>query len=152
MMKKYYLLLVLIAGVYVFSWFQRPVNIVSFVREGSRIYLFVEHFPMMDKGRIAWWLDNKTLLKEKYNLSFIGSKYPWTVLVSEVGDGFQFLQHRASDNDLRCFDSLKPGTNCVEKKWLLWISHFNQVDTRYTTDDSEYIQRGENAEIKRVAD
>ncbi|MBP2155338.1 DUF943 family protein [Erwinia rhapontici] len=129
-----------------------PVKIISFVREGSRIYLFVENFPITDKARIAWWLDNKELLKEKYNLPFIGSKYPWTVLVSEVGDGFQFLQHRASDNDLRCFDSLKPGANCVEKKWLLWISHFNQVDTRYTTDDSEYIQRGENAEIKRVAD
>ncbi|MEJ5064526.1 DUF943 family protein [Erwinia sp. MYb375] len=129
-----------------------PVKIISFVREGSRIYLFVENFPITDKARIAWWLDNKALLKEKYNLPFIGSKYPWTVLVSEVGDGFQFLQHRASDNDLRCFDSLKPGANCVEKKWLLWISHFNQVDTRYTTDDGEYIQRGENAEIKRVAD
>ncbi|WP_133843244.1 DUF943 family protein [Erwinia rhapontici] len=152
MMKKYYLLLVLIAGVYVFSWFQRPVNIVSFVREGSRIYLFVEHFPMMDKGRIAWWQDSKALLIEKYNVPFIGSKYPWSVLIGEVGDGFQFLQHRASDNDLICFDSLKPGANCAEKKWLLWISHYNQTDTSYTTDDSEYIQRGENAEIKRVDD
>lgn len=129
-----------------------PVRIISFVREGSRIYLFVEHFPMTDKARIAWWQDNKAFLIEKYNVPFIGSKYPWSVLIGEVGDGFQFLQHRASDNDLICFDSLKPGANCAEKKWLLWISHFNQVDTRYTTDDSEYIQRGVNAEIKRVAD
>ncbi|MBK4727935.1 DUF943 family protein [Pantoea agglomerans] len=132
--------------------FLRPVKIVSFVREGSRIYLFVKHFPVTDKGRIAWWQENKSLLIEKYNLPFIGSKYSWTVLVSEVGDGFQFLQHRASDNDLRCFDSLKPGANCIEKKWLLWISHYNQTDTSYTTDDSEYIQRGDNAEIKRVVD
>ncbi|QGU87198.1 DUF943 family protein [Erwinia sorbitola] len=129
-----------------------PVKIISFVREGSRIYLFVEHFPVTNKGRIAWWLDNKELLIEKYDVPFIGSKYPWSVLIGEAGDGFQFLQHRASDNDLRCFDSLKPGANCIEKKWLLWISHFNQVDTRYTTDDSEYIQRGENAEIRRVDD
>ncbi|MTD26274.1 DUF943 family protein [Erwinia sorbitola] len=129
-----------------------PVKIISFVREGSRIYLFVEHFPVTNKGRIAWWLDNKELLIEKYDVPFIGSKHPWSVLIGEAGDGFQFLQHRASDNDLRCFDSLKPGANCIEKKWLLWISHFNQVDTRYTTDDSEYIQRGENAEIRRVDD
>ncbi|UDQ82046.1 DUF943 family protein [Erwinia rhapontici] len=150
MMKKYYLLLVLIAGVYVFSWFQRPVNIVSFVREGNRIYLFVEHFPMMDKGRVAWWQDNKAFLIEKYNVPFIGSKYPWSVLIGEVGDGFQFLQHRASDNDLICFDSLKPAANCIEKKWLLWISHYNETDTSYHTDDERYIQRGVNAEIRRV--
>ena len=132
--------------------FLRPVKIVSFVREGSRIYLFVEHFPMTDKGRIAWWLDNKALLIEKYNVPFIGGKYYWSVLIGEAGDGFQFLQHRASDNDLICFDSLKPGANCAEKKWLLWISHYSQTDISYTTDDSEYVQRGENAEIKRVAD
>ena len=128
-----------------------PVKIISFVREGSRIYLFVEHFPVTNKGRIAWWLDNKELLIEKYDVPFIGSKYPWSVLIGEAGDGFQFLQHRASDNDLICFDSLKPGAHCAEKKWLLRISHFNQVNTRYTTDDSEYI-RGENAEIRRVDD
>jgi len=102
-----------------------PVKIISFVREGSRIYLFVENFPITDKARIAWWLDNKELLKEKYNLPFIGSDKRWMVLIGEAGDGFQFLQHRASDNDLRCFDSLKPGANCIEKKWLLWISHYN---------------------------
>lgn len=152
MMRKYYLLLVLIVGVCVFSWFQLPVKIVSAVREGSRIYLFVDHFPMTDKARIAWWLDNKELLKEKYNVPFIGSKYPWTVLIGEAGDGFQFLQHRASDNDLRCFDSLKPGANCIEKKWLLWISHYNQTDTSYSMGDNLYVQLGENAEIKRVAD
>ena len=70
---------------------------------------------MMDKGRVAWWQDNKAFLIEKYNVPFIGSKYPWSVLIGEVGDGFQFLQHRASDNDLICFDSLKPGANCAEK-------------------------------------
>jgi len=107
---------------------------------------------MMDKGRVAWWQDNKAFLIEKYNVPFIGGKYYWSVLIGEVGDGFQFLQHRASDNDLRCFDSLKPGANCAEKKWLLWISHYNQTETSYSMGDSLYVQLGEDAEINRVAD
>ncbi|MFK8257720.1 DUF943 family protein [Erwinia sp. AnSW2-5] len=133
-------------------FFLRPVSIVSVVREWNEGYFFVTNFPITDKGRIAWWQNNKDLLKEKYNMPFIGTDKQWTVLIGEAGDGFQFLQHRASDNDLRCFDSLKPGANCIEKKWLLWISHYNQTDTSYSMGDSLYVQLGENAEIKRVAD
>ncbi|MTD26273.1 DUF943 family protein [Erwinia sorbitola] len=133
-------------------FFLRPVKIVSVVREWNDGYFFVANFPITDKGRITWWLDNKELLKEKYDMPFIGSDNQWTVLIGEAGDGFQFLQHRASDNDLRCFDSLKPGANCIEKKWLLWISHYNQTDTSYSTNDGRYIQLGDNAEIRRVDD
>ncbi|MFK8257722.1 DUF943 family protein [Erwinia sp. AnSW2-5] len=141
---------ILVSALIILYFFLRPVKIVSTVREWNQGYFFVGNFPMTAKARIEWWEENKEVLKEKYNMPFIGTDKQWTVLIGEAGDGFQFLQHRASDNDLICFDSLKPGANCAEKKWLLWISHFNQVDTRYTTDDSEYIQRGVNAEIKRV--
>lgn len=132
--------------------FLRPVKIVSAVREWNEGYFFVDNFPITNSGKIAWWQDNKELLKEKYNMPFIGSDKEWTVLIGEAGDGFQFLPKTDKADDYLCFDSLKPGANCAEKKWLLWISHINQTDTRYTTDDARYIQRGVNAEIKRVAD
>ena len=143
---------ILVAALIILFFFLRPVKIVSTVREWNQGYFFVDNFPMTAKARIAWWEENKEVLKEKYNMPFIGSDKRWMVLIGEAGDGFQFLQHRASDNDLICFDSLKPGANCAEKKWLLWISHYNQTDTSFLTGDSKYIQRGDNAEIKRVAD
>ncbi|BCQ39284.1 hypothetical protein ERHA54_18870 [Erwinia rhapontici] len=107
--------IILVAALIILYFFLRPVKIVSTVREWNEGYFFVDNFPMTAKARIAWWQDNKELLKEKYNMPFIGSDKRWMVLIGEAGDGFQFLQHRASDNDLRCFDSLKPGANCVEK-------------------------------------
>ncbi|BCQ34537.1 hypothetical protein ERHA55_20810 [Erwinia rhapontici] len=143
---------ILVAALIILFFFLRPVKIVSTVREWNEGYFFVDNFPMTAKARIAWWEENKEVLKEKYNMPFIGSDKRWMVLIGEAGDGFQFLQHRASDNDLICFDSLKPGANCAEKKWLLWISHYNQTDISFLTGDSKYIQRGDNAEIKRVAD
>lgn len=144
--------IILVAALIILYFFLRPVKIVSTVREWNQGYFFVDNFPMTAKARIAWWQDNKALLKEKYNMPFIGTDKQWTVLIGEAGDGFQFLPKTDKADDYLCFDSLKPGANCAEKKWLLWISHFNQVNTRYTTHDSEYIQRGENSEIKRVAD
>ncbi|BCQ39391.1 hypothetical protein ERHA54_19940 [Erwinia rhapontici] len=141
---------ILVTTVIILYFFLRPVKIVSTVREWNEGYFFVANFPSTAKARIAWWEENKDVLKEKYNMPFIGGKYPWQVLIGEAGDGFQFLSNRASDNDLICFDSLKPAANCIEKKWLLWISHYNETDTSYHTDDERYIQRGVNAEIRRV--
>ena len=144
--------IILVAALIILYFFLRPVKIVSTVREWNQGYFFVDNFPMTAKARIAWWEENKEVLKEKYNMPFIGTDKRWRVLIGEAGEGFQFLPKTDKADDYLCFDSLKPGANCAEKKWLLWISHYNQTDTSYTTDDSEYIQRGENAEIKRVAD
>ncbi|MCS3605683.1 DUF943 family protein [Erwinia rhapontici] len=143
---------ILVAALIILYFFLRPVKVVSTVREWNEGYFFVNNFPMTAKARIAWWEENKEVLKEKYNMPFIGSNKQWMVLIGEAGEGFQFRPKTDKADDYLCFESLKPGANCVEKKWLLWISHYNQTDTSYTTDDSEYIQRGENAEIKRVAD
>ncbi|MTD39314.1 DUF943 family protein, partial [Erwinia sp. CPCC 100877] len=57
----------------------RPVEIVAVHDNGNHSYVLVRNFPLTNKGKINWWLKNKDMLKEKYNIPKPASYGSWTV-------------------------------------------------------------------------
>ncbi|WP_146135904.1 DUF943 family protein, partial [Yersinia pseudotuberculosis] len=52
-----------------FFWLSlRPVEIVAIHKDGNFSAVLVRDFPVTDKGKINWWLENKSRLKDKYNI------------------------------------------------------------------------------------
>jgi len=46
----------------------RPIEIDAVHKEGGHSSVLVKTFPLTDKGKIKWWLNNKDMLKSKYNI------------------------------------------------------------------------------------
>ncbi|WP_016583151.1 DUF943 family protein, partial [Yersinia pestis] len=116
----------------------RPVEIVDVHINNSSEgyysnYILVNNFPITDRGRIAWWENNKSMLKEKYNIPKHHLDDRFSVSVWDFGDGYKKLptgdvRLSLESSDLLCFDDMKVVENCIEKKSLLFIRKY---DDRY---------------------
>ncbi|PLR43337.1 DUF943 family protein [Chimaeribacter arupi] len=146
---KYFITVVILCmawGIWVLS---QPVEIIA-THDGS--VLLVKNFPMTDKGKIAWWENNKNSLKNEYNFpkpySINGSFY---ISIFDFGQGYKVMPDTDQGSDLLCFDDIKAAEKCIEKKWLMDITFFNDKRTRFNLKGgSSYRQEIENGEIKRI--
>ncbi len=50
----------------------RPVEIVAVHKRNSYSHILVKNFPLTNKGKVHWWLKNKDMLKEKYDVPGTG--------------------------------------------------------------------------------
>ncbi|WP_016593924.1 DUF943 family protein, partial [Yersinia pestis] len=53
---------------YVFWLLLHPVEIVSVHQRNDYSDVLVRNFPLTDKSKINWWLENRDMLKDKYSI------------------------------------------------------------------------------------
>ncbi|MEN3753870.1 DUF943 family protein [Mangrovibacter sp. SLW1] len=91
--------------------FLRPVDIVAVHSESDASVILVKNFPYTDKGKINWWLENKSNIASQYHLPLASLGKFYRVSFIDFGDGYKTL----GKEDRICFDDMKNDVNCVDK-------------------------------------
>ncbi|QHM75419.1 hypothetical protein C7M52_01373 [Mixta theicola] len=136
--KKYHIPLVLscVLLLYAFWFIFRPVKIIAVHQHGSRFSsVLVNHFPLTDRGKINWWLENRTMLKEKYHVPATDKKSYFSVIFWLFGEGYK----ERGKYDLLCFDDMKSEKRCIEKDAVFIVSHTGDDRTYFTMDGARYL-------------
>ncbi|WP_165699625.1 DUF943 family protein [Chimaeribacter californicus] len=143
----------LIASILCIAWgvwyLSQPVEIIA-IHDGS--VLLVKNFPMTDKGKIAWWENNKNRLKNNYDFPAPYSiNRSFYISIFDFGHGYKAMPDTDQGSDLLCFNDIKAAERCIEKKWIMDITFFYDKKIRFNLrGGSSYRQEVENGEIKRV--
>ncbi|OON38945.1 hypothetical protein BTJ39_16435 [Izhakiella australiensis] len=125
----------------------RPVKVVAVHDNGNHSYVLVKSFPLTDKGKINWWLKNKDILKEKYDIPQPKKDGNFTVIFWLFGDGYK----ETDGYDRLCFDDMPPPLNCIDKDAVFSVSNSKNLGTIFTTYDGKY-QPQKNGDIVRFTD
>ncbi|WP_312064488.1 DUF943 family protein [Pantoea septica] len=125
----------------------RPVEIVAVHQENNYSDVLVRSFPPTDKGKIAWWLKNKDMLKEKYDIPKPSSYEYFTVIFWEFGDGYK----EEGKYDRLCFKDMKPPINCIEKDAIFSVDKSRNMGIMFTVYDGDNYRLDQNGDIIKVA-
>lgn len=131
-----------------FLWlFLRPVKIVNVHKDSDIIHILVENFPLTDKGKINWWLENEKKIKIHYNVSQSESHKSFTVIFWDFGNGYKEKGDESKD-DRFCFSDLLPPKNCIEKSKLFYISSGKDTGISFVTDHAIYRIKNDGELVK----
>ncbi|WKZ91641.1 DUF943 family protein [Chimaeribacter arupi] len=154
MKGKHTLLLAAIAAgiAYGIGWLLTPIEIKGIHTNNNFSFILVNKFPVTDKGKIAWWSDNKASLTKKYGVPAPDSNGYYTVVIWDFGDGYREMPDVDQGSDLLCFDDMKTTFNCLEKPGsILRISRFDGGKTSFHMSNGHtYLQLSDKSELKRV--
>ena len=130
--------LFLFSGCALFSYLiwlsQHPVKIVAVHQERHYSDVLVNNFPLTDKGKIDWWLENKGILKEKYDIPEPDSEGNSTVSFWDFGDGYV----ESDGYDRLCFDDMEPPLNCINKNSLMFVMNGRNTGLSFWVDGGIY--------------
>ncbi|QNQ19042.1 DUF943 family protein [Kosakonia sp. SMBL-WEM22] len=131
-----------------FIWLtQRPVKIIAVHEDGHYSSVLVEQFPITDKGKINWWLQNKNILQKIYGIPNPSSWGYFNVMFWDFGDGYK----KQDKYDRLCFDDMKTEKRCVDKNKIFSVERDRNGDTLFTINDGRY-RMNENGEVVRLSD
>ncbi len=146
--KKTLYALLLIGSVLLgyFFWLSlRPVEIVAVHKDRNFSAVLVRDFPVTDKGKINWWLENKSRLKDKYNIPNPAPDGFFSITIWDFGDGYK----EEGKYDRRCFDDMKTSKNCIDKNSLMIIRNSQYNVMSFTLDSGIYqLKNGEIVKMK----
>ncbi|CNC46022.1 putative entero membrane protein [Yersinia pseudotuberculosis] len=118
-----------------FFWLSlRPVEIVAVHKDGNFSAVLVRDFPVTDKGKINWWLENRDMLKAKYSIPKPASDGFYTVIFWDFGDGYK----EEGKYDRLCFYNMKSSKNCIDKNSLMIIRNSQYNVMSFTVDSGIY--------------
>ncbi|MEJ5062141.1 DUF943 family protein [Erwinia sp. MYb375] len=129
---------------YLYWLSQRPVEIVAVHEDGNHSYVLVKNFPFTFKGKLNWWLENKTMLKKQYDIPKPSSYGSSTVIFWIFGEGYK----EEGKYDRFCFEDMKTKFNCIEKEAVFSVSESKNMGVMFTVQDGTYRLR-ENGEIAK---
>ncbi|MCX8958399.1 DUF943 family protein [Erwinia psidii] len=148
--KKILTTLFMIGG-FTFSYLlwslMRPVEIVAIHQQFDTSSILVNNFPLTDRGKINWWLNNKDILKEKYRIPQADSNESFTMIFWKFGEGYK----EEGKYDRLCFDDMKTKKNCIEKDPVFSVNNSKNRGIIFTVYDGTYHLK-ENGEIISVRD
>ncbi|MBT0728184.1 DUF943 family protein [Rosenbergiella australiborealis] len=124
----------------------RPVKIVAVNQENNYSDVLVRSFPPTDKGKIDWWLKNKDILKEKYDIPKSSSSGYFTVVFWDFGDGYK----EEGKYDRLCFDDMNTKVNCIEKDAVFSVDKSRNMDITFTVYDDDNYRLGQNGDIIKI--
>lgn len=142
--KKLYTLLLVGGGIISYClWLSlRPVEIIAIHRDGNFSDVLVRNFPFTDKGKMSWWLKNKSILEEKYNIPQPKKNGNFTVIFWLFGEGYK----ETDGYDRLCFDDTPPPLNCIDKHRAFSASHSRNMGLSFNTPGGIYRMK-ENGKI-----
>ena len=123
----------------------RPVEIVAVHHDGNYSDVLVKNFPFTSRGKINWWLENKDMLKAKYDIPGPASYDGYTITFWLFGEGYK----EEGKYDRLCFDDMETKVNCIEKDSVFRISNSKNRGLTFTFDDGIY-RLEENGNIIRI--
>lgn len=115
----------------------RPVKIFNVHKDGDISHILVKNFPLTDKGKISWWLENEKRIKIHYNVPQSESQKSFTVIFWDFGNGYKEKGDESKD-DRFCFSDLLPPKNCIDKRKLFYISSGKDTGISFVTDHAIY--------------
>ncbi|AUX93557.1 DUF943 family protein [Mixta gaviniae] len=127
----------------------RPVEIVAVHHRGNNFSaILVKNFPFTDRSKINWWLENRDILKEKYNVPDPDENGPFSIIVWRFGKGYQADKQ---DDDQYCFKDMQIREHCIQKDTLLIIDGRGKNQAYFTGDNGKYLLKN-NGEIIKIKD
>lgn len=132
---------------YLFWLLLRPVKIVDVHKDGDISHILVKSFPLTDKGKINWWLENEKTIKIHYNVPQSESQKSFTVIFWDFGNGYKEKGDESKD-DRFCFSDLLPPKNCIDKSKLFYISSGKDTGISFVTDHAIYRIKKDGALVK----
>ena len=138
----------MIIGGYILWLWCRPVKIIAVHQNGSYSIVLVKNYPFTDAGKMEWWLKNKEMVKETYNIPKLDKQGRYHVILWDFDDGYKELDKY----DRLCFEDMKPPVNCVDKNSLMIISRDKYNVTKFIGDDGVYILQDNGLIVKRKSD
>ncbi len=132
---------------YVFWLLLHPVEIVSVHQRNDYSDVLVRNFPLTDKSKINWWLENRDMLKDQYSIPKPASDGFYTVIFWDFGDGYK----EEGKYDRRCFDDMKTSKNCIDKNKVFSVENDRDKDILFSVYDGMYRleKNGKIVKIKR---
>jgi len=141
-------LIIMIIGGYILWLWCRPVKIIAVHQSDSYSIVLVKNYPFTDAGKMEWWLKNKEMVKETYNIHKLDKQGRYHVILWDFDDGYKELDKY----DRLCFEDMKPPVNCVDKNSLMIISRDKYNVTKFIGDDGVYILQDNGLIVKRKSD
>ena len=123
-----------ILSAYVVWIWLRPVELIAVHQNDNHTYIIVKNFPITDKGQINWWLENKDMLKKRYNIPKPAPHGDYTVIFWDFGDGYK----DEGKYDRLCFDDLKSPKNCIDKNMILNVNYSKNYGASFITVKKSY--------------
>ncbi|WP_025903739.1 DUF943 family protein [Tatumella sp. UCD-D_suzukii] len=123
----------------------RPVEIIAIHHRSSGFSdVLVTSFPPTDKAKINWWLKNKDMLNDQYDIPKPDRNGHFYLTFWLFGEGYK----ESGKYDRLCFDDMKTPINCIEKDRVFSISFSKNRGTIFTVNDGEYHLRTDGKIIK----
>lgn len=127
---------------YVLGLSLRPVDIIAVHQRNNYSDVLVKNFPFTEKAKINWWMENKSLLKDKYNIPKPAKDGFFSLIFWDFGDGYQ----KEEKYDRLCFDDMKTEINCIDKNALMMVRYSKNTGLSFRLDSGVYRLQ-ENGEI-----
>ncbi|WP_409335185.1 DUF943 family protein [Cedecea neteri] len=115
-------------------FFFRPVEIVAVHQRNTYSSILVKNLPFTKKGKINWWLENKEMLKAKYDIPRPASYGGYTIIFWLFGEGYK----EEGKYDRLCFDDMKTKVNCIDKDSVFSIDYSKNMGLEFTFSDGIY--------------
>ena len=122
-----------------------PVKIIAVHQEENFSEVLVKNFPITDAGKIKWWLKNKELLKNKYNIPRPGESGNFYINFWDFGEGYKKL----GKYDRRCFADMKPPKNCIDKNAVFSVENGRDGSIIFTVYDGTY-RMDKGGKVKKI--
>ncbi|MHC5175896.1 DUF943 family protein [Serratia rhizosphaerae] len=143
---RYVSLLVICTFIVCLSWMLlRPVEIIVVHKNDNFSDVLVTNFPLTDKGKINWCLENKDKLSKNYgipNPSLDSGRF--SITFWDFGDGYK----KKEKYDRICFPEMKTDVNCIEKDAVLIVSNNRAGSVFFTVDNGRYMVKGNGDIVK----
>lgn len=121
------------------------VEIVAVYENDNFSDVLVKDFPLTDRGKIDWWLNNKDMLKERYSIPKPASYGSFTITFWDFGSGYK----EEGKYDRLCFDARKAKDNCIDKNAVFSVRQIKNDRTLLITYDGRYLLQ-DNGEVVNV--
>jgi hypothetical protein len=119
----------------------RPIEIVAVHQDENFSSVLVKNFPITDQGKINWWLENKEMLKDKYNIPKPASYGGFNITFWNFDEGY-----KEDEYDRLCFGDMKTDKNCIDKNAVFSVNNDSENRIILTVYDGTYLLK-ENGEI-----
>lgn len=140
---------------YALWWLSQPTQVDAVHRDGSVSYaaVLVTHFPLTDRGRINWWLENKERLKLQYGIPAPDEDGSYKIVFRAWDGIYRIDSGTDEDSDLRCFQDMQEEANCIVKADIpLEVSRRRDGSYSFYVGTRLYSQAKEGDEPKRRFD
>ncbi|MBP2154763.1 DUF943 family protein [Erwinia rhapontici] len=142
--KAIMLVIMAIVGYLLWLW-SRPVKIIAIHQSGSYSDVLVKDYPLTDTGKMDWWLKNKEVLKEKYNIPKPDEDGGYHVVFWDFDKGYK----EEGKYDRLCFEDMHPPKNCIDKNKLITVGRNKYNVTDFTVSGGVYFLQDNGLIVKR---